>query len=67
MATAAEQLLSDDARRARLAEAGAELVRKRFDWDNAAAVLEPHLEAYVAEPQRYQRPPADVLALDDAG
>ena len=67
LATAAERLLGDDALRSRLAQAGAELVRKRFDWDNAAAVLEPHLEAYIADPQRYQRPPADALALEDTG
>jgi glycosyltransferase involved in cell wall biosynthesis len=67
LATAAEQLLRDDARRSRLAAAGSRLVRERFDWDNAAAVLERHLDAYVADPQRYQRAPADVLALEDAG
>jgi hypothetical protein len=50
-----------------LAAAGSRLVRERFDWDNAAAVLERHLEAYVADPKRYQRAPADVLALEDAG
>ena len=37
------------------------------DVYNAAAVLEPHLEAYIADPQRYQRPPADALALEDTG
>jgi hypothetical protein len=30
-------------------------------------VLESHLEAYVAEPSRYQQAPADDVALEDAG
>ena len=46
-------------------DAGAELVRGRFDWDNTAAVLEPHLEAYVADPERYQRAPADALVAQE--
>jgi glycosyltransferase involved in cell wall biosynthesis len=67
LAAAAEQLVRDDDRRARVAAAGSGLVRDRFDWDNTAAVLGPYLEAYVADPERYQRPPADVVALEDAG
>ncbi len=62
LAGAAEQLLRDDARRARLADAGSALVRRRFDWDNTAALLERHLGAYVADPARYQQAPADDLA-----
>ena len=67
LAAAAERLLRDHAERARLAEAGAELVRRRFDWDNTAALLEPRLEAYVADPARYQQPPVDALAGEGAG
>ncbi|MGH9227185.1 MAG: glycosyltransferase family 4 protein [Acidimicrobiales bacterium] len=62
LAAAAERLLRDDVGRTRLAAAGAELVRRRFDWDNTAALLERHLEAYVADPDRYQRPATDALA-----
>jgi glycosyltransferase involved in cell wall biosynthesis len=62
LAAAAERLLRDDAERARLASAGAQLVRRRFDWDNTAAALERHLDAYVADPCRYQRAPVDALA-----
>jgi glycosyltransferase involved in cell wall biosynthesis len=58
LADAAERLLTDEVRRTRLAAADAELVR-RFDWDHTGAVLGPLLEAYVAEPARYQRAPAD--------
>jgi L-malate glycosyltransferase len=67
LAAAAELLLQDDAERARLADAGSALVRRRFDWDNTAALLERHLEAYVAEPDRYQRAPADALAGEGPG
>ena len=56
---APSSLLRDDDARARLARAGSELVRGRFDWDNTAAVLERQLEAYVANPNSYQRAPAD--------
>jgi glycosyltransferase involved in cell wall biosynthesis len=66
LAAAAERLLRDDAERARLAGAGAELVRRRFDWDKTAALLEPHLEAYVADPARYQQPPVDAFAGESA-
>ena len=62
LAVAADRLLRDGATRTRLADAGSELVRGRFDWDNTAAVLERHLEAYVADPARYQRAPGDALA-----
>jgi glycosyltransferase involved in cell wall biosynthesis len=67
LAAAAERLLRDDAARTQLAAAGADLVRRRFDWDSSAALLEPRLEAYVADPARYQRPPVDALARDGAG
>jgi hypothetical protein len=67
LAAAAERLLRDDAERARLAEAGADLVRRRFHWDTTAALLEPRLEAYVAGPARYQQPPVDALAGEGAG
>jgi len=67
LAGAAERLLRDDGERDRLAAAGSELVRRRFDWDNTAAVLERRLEAYVADPARYQRAPADAIAQEHAG
>jgi glycosyltransferase involved in cell wall biosynthesis len=67
LAAAAERLLRDHTERARLAEAGAELVRRRFHWDTTAVLLEPRLEAYVADPGRYQRPPVDALAGEGAG
>lgn len=63
LADAVDRLLRNEAMRARLASTGAELVRHRFDWDNSAAVLETHLEAYIADPQRYQQPPIDVAPL----
>jgi glycosyltransferase involved in cell wall biosynthesis len=66
LAVAAERLLRDDRGRTRLAAAGAELVRRRFDWDTTAALLERHLEAYVADPARYQRAPSDALAGEGA-
>jgi glycosyltransferase involved in cell wall biosynthesis len=66
LAAAAERLLRDDRERARLAAAGAELVRRRFDWDHTAALLERRLEAYVSDPARYQRAPADALAGEGA-
>ena len=66
LADAAEQLLRDDERRERLAATGARLVRDRFDWDNTAAVLEGHLEAYLADPPRYRRSPAEVVAGAEA-
>jgi glycosyltransferase involved in cell wall biosynthesis len=67
LAVAAERLLRDGAARTRLADAGSEIVRSRFDWDNTAAVLEPYLEAYVADPERYQRPPVDAVAPEGVG
>lgn len=56
MAAAVAGLLDDDERRTRVAGAGSDLVR-RFRWDRSAEVLEAHLERYVAEPDRFQRPP----------
>ena len=67
LGAAAGRLLDDEAWRARLADAGSELVRRRFDWDNTAAVLEPLLEAYISDPVRYQRPAADALTRQEAG
>jgi glycosyltransferase involved in cell wall biosynthesis len=67
LAAAVERLIGDDELRTRLAQAGAELVRGRFDWDNTAAVLEHHLEAYIADPDRYRRAPADLVAQEGAG
>jgi glycosyltransferase involved in cell wall biosynthesis len=67
LADAAERLLRDDALRTRLAGAGTDLVRRRFDWDNSAAVLEEHLEAYLADPDRYQRPLSEGAPQGDVG
>jgi glycosyltransferase involved in cell wall biosynthesis len=66
LADAADRLLRDDRERERLADAGARLVREEFDWDHTAAVLEGHLEAYLADPPRYRRQPAEVAAGVDA-
>jgi glycosyltransferase involved in cell wall biosynthesis len=67
LADAAERLLSDDTLRTRIAEAGAQLVRRRFDWDNTSEVLEARLRAYVADPQRFQRAPAHPAAQGQVG
>jgi L-malate glycosyltransferase len=67
LAGAVERLLRDDELRRRLAGAGSRLVRERFDWDNTAAVLESHLRAYVAEPERYWTAPAEDLEQGQAG
>jgi glycosyltransferase involved in cell wall biosynthesis len=67
LAHAVVQLLHDDTRRARLADAGARLVRRRFDWDNTASVLDAHLQMYLADPGRYQAAPADAVAPEGAG
>jgi glycosyltransferase involved in cell wall biosynthesis len=59
LADSAERLLRDATERTRLAAAGAELVRSRFDWDRTAELLELRLEAYASDPVRYQRPAVD--------
>ena len=64
LADAVQRLLGDASLRTRLAHAGADLVRGRFDWDNTAAVLEPHLEAYVADPERYRQAPAALVGQE---
>ena len=56
MADGVERLLTDDALRIRLAEAGGAHVRFQFDWDRAGGLLEAHLQAYLAEPERYMQP-----------
>ena len=58
LATHVETLLRDDALRQRLAAAGREHVR-RFSWDLGAELLEAHLCAYVADPDRFRTPPLD--------
>jgi glycosyltransferase involved in cell wall biosynthesis len=58
MASAVAGLLDDDDRRARLARAGAEHVR-RFTWEEGAAAMEAHLERYLADPAALQKPPGD--------
>ena len=49
-------LLHDDDRRQRLAATGRDLVAG-FSWDQAAADLEAVLEAYLARPGAFRRPP----------
>lgn len=49
------QLVTDEPRRAAVADAGAAWVR-RFDWDEGARILEAHTEAYVADPERFLGP-----------
>jgi glycosyltransferase involved in cell wall biosynthesis len=56
LARQVQALLGDDALRTRLATAGLGFVR-RFDWDRAAALLEGHLERYLADPAAFQKPP----------
>lgn len=56
LADRAIELLTDEAQRSRLAEAGERHVR-RFDWDLGAEILEGHLERYLADPAAFQRPP----------
>lgn len=58
LADAIDALLDDEPRRLRLAQAGAEHVR-RFDWDVAAERLEGHLERYLTDPAALQAPPSD--------
>jgi glycosyltransferase involved in cell wall biosynthesis len=64
LADAVELLLRDGEQRRRLADAGARLVRDRFDWDHTAARLEHHLQAYLDDPAHYQRPPAEMAGSD---
>ena len=58
LADSVERLLTDDSLRIRLAEAGRAHVRFQFDWDRAGALLETHLQAYLAEPERTCSPPS---------
>lgn len=58
MADAVGDLLEDDERRVRLAEAGAAEARQ-FTWERAGQALEAHLLRYVADPGRYQHDPVD--------
>jgi len=53
------ELMSDDGGRARLAAAGERHVR-RFDWDLGAEILEGHLERYLADPEAFRAPSADL-------
>jgi glycosyltransferase involved in cell wall biosynthesis len=50
-----ETLLDDDDQRVRIATAGERHVRT-FNWEHTAEVLEGHLEAYLADPARFQEP-----------
>lgn len=58
LAEALVQLLDDEDGTAALAEAGERFVR-RFDWDEGADVLEEHLLAYLADPERFRREPTE--------
>ncbi len=55
MADHIRTLLTDDDLRLRIARGGMETVA-RFDWDTSAAVMEPLLAAYAADPVAYQKP-----------
>jgi glycosyltransferase involved in cell wall biosynthesis len=57
LADAVEQLLDDEPRRAAIARAGEQFVR-RFDWEVGTDRLEKHLLEYVDDPERFQREPA---------
>lgn len=57
-------LLEDDGLRMRIARAGRDHVQ-RFDWDLGAATIELHLEKYLADPARYQSPPAPGRPLEN--
>jgi glycosyltransferase involved in cell wall biosynthesis len=46
-------LLLDDDRRTGIAQRGAASAA-RFRWDESARILEGHLEAYLADPDRYR-------------
>jgi glycosyltransferase involved in cell wall biosynthesis len=58
LADATDAVLGDDEHRLELARAGARFVR-RFDWQRSGERLEGFLEAYIADPPRYQRPPGE--------
>ena len=58
LADATEALLDDEPRRLELARAGERFVRG-FDWERTGELLEACLERYVADPERYQRPPGE--------
>lgn len=60
LASHVERLLRDDETRERLANRGSEFVR-RFEWDDACALLEQHLQRYVDDPAAFQLPPIDEL------
>jgi glycosyltransferase involved in cell wall biosynthesis len=53
-----EALLDDEAQRRALASRGEQLVR-RFRWERSGELLEAFLEQYLADPERYQRPPSE--------
>ena len=54
MADSIERLLRDDELRLSLAQQGGEFVRRHFDWDRSAEMLESFLTGYAAEPERYR-------------
>jgi glycosyltransferase involved in cell wall biosynthesis len=56
LATAAESLLLDVARRAEIARAGERFVR-RFRWERSGELMEQFLERYLADPAQYQACP----------
>jgi L-malate glycosyltransferase len=67
LADATERLLGNDALRTRIADAGAQLVRRRFDWGKTAELLEARLRTYMADPGRFQRAPAGPVAPGEVG
>jgi glycosyltransferase involved in cell wall biosynthesis len=54
MADSIERLLRDDELRLGLAKRGGEFVRRHFDWDRSAEMLESFLNDYAADPERYR-------------
>lgn len=65
MAQALLRILDDDDEQRRLATAGERYVR-RFDWDVGGAILEQHLDDYLADPAAFQQPPGPSPDVDDA-
>lgn len=57
MAATLGRLLENDRARVDMARRGIRVV-ERFDWDLAASTLEDFMVEYLADPSRFQRPPA---------
>lgn len=64
LASLVVRLLDDAHLRRDLALAGQRYVQG-FDWDTGARILEHHLDRYLADPERYQRPPGEPRPLSE--